>query len=135
MPLYICNAGKGVLDGSAKAKIAQAITDIHCAVTGAPDLFVHVAFFEEAPLFPLEEKALFVRGTIRQGRTEEQKREIAETIRASLVNSGGVEAAQTEVLIRETPASWVLEGGEIMPEPGEEAEWFAAHKAQRTGGV
>ena len=29
-------------------------------------------------------------------------------------------------------ASWVLEGGDIMPEPGEEAEWLAKHAAADT---
>ncbi len=135
MPLYICNTRKGALDSAAKAKIANAITDIHCAVTGAPAAFVHAAFFEEAPQFPLEGRSLFVRGTIRQGRTDEQKHEIAASIRAALVDAGGVAPGDTEVLIRETPASWVLEGGEIMPEPGEEAAWFAAHKEKQASEV
>jgi len=131
MPLYICNTRSGALDAAAKKKVAEAITNIHCSVTGAPASFVHAVFFEESPLFPLQEKVLFVRGTIRKGRSDEQKNEIAESIRASLVEHGGVEAALTCAQIRETPASWVLEGGEIMPEPGEEAEWFAAQEARR----
>ena len=46
MPLYICNSRKGTLDSAAKQKIARAITDTHCSVTGAPPLFVHAVFFE-----------------------------------------------------------------------------------------
>ena len=34
------------------------------------------------------------------------------------------------VLLLDTPASWVMEGGDIFPEPGEEAEWLAAHEAR-----
>lgn len=131
MPLYICNSRRDALDAAAKEEIAKAITRIHCSVTGAPDIFVHAVFFEESPLFPLEDKTLFVRGTIRKGRSDEQKNQIAESIRESLIQHGGVSAQQAGALIRETPASWVLEGGEIMPEPGEEAEWFAAQKAKR----
>lgn len=26
-----------------------------------------------------------------------------------------------------TPASWILEGGRVLPEPGEEAAWLADH--------
>ena len=130
MPLYICNTATGALDASAKAKIAQAITDIHCGVTGAPPLFVHAVFFEASPLFPLEDKTLFVRGTIRKGRSDQQKDEIARAIQAALVEIGGVPEQQTAAAIRETPASWVLEGGEIMPEPGEEDAWFAAQEAR-----
>ena len=131
MPLYICNTKKNALDQDGKAQIAQAITDIHCAVTGAPPCFVHAAFFEEAPQFPLNDKSLYVLGTIRKGRSDEQKNEIAEQIQRALVMHGAVDAQSVEALVRETPASWVLEGGEIMPEPGEEAEWFAAHEAKR----
>ena len=33
-----------------------------------------------------------------------------------------------DVKIFDTPAHWAMEGGEIMPEPGEEAAWLAAHQ-------
>ena len=131
MPLYICNVKKGSIDATAKKQIADAITNIHCSVTGAPASFVHAVFFEESALFPLEDKQLFVRGTIRKGRSTEQKNEIAEQIQASLAEYGKASLQNTEAVIRETPASWVLEGGEIMPEPGEEAAWFAAQEARR----
>ncbi|MEM9621163.1 MAG: tautomerase family protein [Pseudomonadota bacterium] len=131
MPLYICNARQGAIDGEAKQRIARDITDIHCAVTGAPPIFVHAVFFEEAAQFPLGDKTLAVRGTIRQGRSAAQKDEIASKITASLIRHGGIDSAQAAAEIRETPASWVLEGGEIMPEPGEEDAWFAAQQARR----
>ena len=130
MPLYICNARKGALDAQARQQIAQDITDIHCAVTGAPPLFVHTAFFEDSPIISLDDHVLSVRGTIRKGRSDQQKEEIATSIRKSLTERAGVPLSETETIIRETPASWVLEGGEIMPEPGDEAEWFAAQEAR-----
>ena len=130
MPLYICNCAKDALDSRARQKIAEDITRIHCAVTGAPPAFVHTAFFEEAPQFPLNEKTLFVRGTIRKGRSAVQKDNIANAVKASLMQHGGLGAADTDAVIRETPARWVLEGGEIMPEPGEEAAWLAAQEAK-----
>ena len=135
MPLYICNTKKDALDQEGKVNIANAVTDIHCTVTGAPPCFVHVVFFEETPLFPLDENSLFVRGTIRKGRSDQQKDKIANSIREALVAFGGVEKEDADAVIRETPASWVLEGGEIMPEPGEEAEWFAAQEARRASEV
>lgn len=27
------------------------------------------------------------------------------------------------------PASWIMEGGDILPEPGEEAAWLEKHNA------
>ncbi len=131
MPLYICNSQKGALDDTSKPAIAQAITDIHCTVTGAPPIFVHVVFFEDAPIVPLQDNTLAVRGTIRKGRSDQQKDDIAQAIEAALVEHAQVEPHRAHAQIRETPASWVLEGGEIMPEPGEEAEWFAAQEARR----
>ncbi len=131
MPLYICNSKKDVIDSKARQAIARDITRIHCAVTGAPESFVHAVFFEEAPQFPLDDKTLYVMGTIRKGRSDTQQQEIAQAIRASLAQQGGVGLEHTEARIRETPASWVLEGGEIMPEPGEEEAWFAAQAARR----
>jgi len=131
MPLYLCSAQKDTVTAAAKQQIAKDITAIHCEVTGAPPSFVHVAFFEDGALFPLEDKALVVMGTIRMGRTREQMEEITTAIRRSLSTHGGVDVALTEAHLRETPASWVLEGGEIMPEPGEEEAWFAAHEARR----
>lgn len=131
MPLYICNTKTGALDKKAKEKIAAVITQTHCSVTGAPEEFVHAAFFEDSPHFQLQNRMLRVIGTIRKGRNQAQKEQIAASIHAALVKYSKVEPQLAEVIIRETPASWVLEGGEIMPEPGEEADWLAAQEAKR----
>jgi hypothetical protein len=29
------------------------------------------------------------------------------------------------------PAAWIMEGGAVMPQPGDEAEWLARHGAAR----
>lgn len=131
MPLYICNTKTDALNSEMKHQISDQITHIHCDVTGAPAIFVHVVFLEESQLFPPQEKVLAVRGTIRKGRSMEQKANIATRIEAALAKYGKLAADQVEANIQETPASWVLEGGEIMPEPGEEEAWFAAHAAKR----
>ncbi|MEM6709747.1 MAG: tautomerase family protein [Pseudomonadota bacterium] len=130
MPLYLCNTKRDQLDGQAKQRIAHDITQIHCDVTGAPAKFVHVMFFEDAAHLPLEGKALRVRGSIRKGRSDDQKARIAAAIRSSLARHGKVVTEQADAVIQETPASWVLEGGEIMPEPGEEAAWLEAQAAR-----
>ncbi len=133
MPLYICSSRKNALDDKAKQEIAKSITNIHCSVTGAPASFVHAFFFEDSRQFPLNDKELIVRGTIRRGRSDQQKTEIKQAVNAALVKHSNADEHQVESLIRETPASWVMEGGEIMPEPGEEDEWFAAQEQRRQG--
>lgn len=127
MPLYVCNAAKGAIPNEAKPKIAADITRIHCDVTGAPPEFVHAFFVEEAPNQPLGEKTAFLFGSIRSGRTDEQKAQIVSRMQASVETHAGISLSDIDMVTVDVPASWVLEGGAIMPEPGEEAEWMAKH--------
>ncbi|WP_299326930.1 tautomerase family protein [Parasphingopyxis sp.] len=131
MPLYLCNATAGAISDDAKEKIAADITRIHCAVTDAPPIFVHAFFREDAAEMPLNGKTVFLMGSIRAGRNDEQKSRIVTEIRQSIHDHAAIPPDDIVVMIRDTPASWVMEGGDIMPEPGEEAEWLAAHEAQK----
>ncbi len=126
MPLYICNSRAGTIPASARPAIANDITEIHCDVTGAPPQFVHAFFLEDAPGPELGGRRAVVGGSIRGGRTDEQKRAIVERIEASLQRHAGLAAADIAVTTSDVPASWAMEGGEVMPEPGEEAAWLAA---------
>ncbi|GAB5455795.1 MAG: tautomerase family protein [Henriciella sp.] len=127
MPLYSCNAAPGAISDEAKPKIAADITRIHCDVTGAPPIFVHAFFFEDAPHQPLEGAKAFMFGSIRAGRTDAQKAQIIEDISASIHQHTGIPRAEIKMMTNDTPAKWVFEGGEVMPEPGEEAAWLAKH--------
>ncbi len=130
MPLYLCNAAKGALTDAAKEKIASDVTRIHCDVTDAPPDFVHVFFLEDAEHLPLNGQTALLIGSIRAGRTDEQKAQIVREIRAAFEAHTDIDPDKTFVTTVDTPASWVMEGGDILPEPGEEAEWMEAHKAQ-----
>ena len=132
MPLYMCNAAKGAIDDSAKPKIAADITRIHCDVTGAPPQFVHAFFVEESAAQPLNGKSAFLFGSIRAGRTDAQKAQIVTEIRRSIHTHTGIPIDDINVATADTPASWVMEGGDVMPEPGEEAEWLAQHAAKQS---
>ncbi len=127
MPLYVCNAAKGAIKDDAKPKIAADITRIHCDVTGAPPEFVHAFFVEDAPNQPLGEKTAFLFGSIRAGRNDKQRAQIVSQMRQSIETHAGIALDQIDMVTVDVPASWVLEGGAIMPEPGEEAEWMAKH--------
>lgn len=132
MPLYLTNAASGALSADAKKNIADAITHIHCAVTGAPPLFVHAFFAEGVPDLPLGDKSVLTVGSIRSGRTNAQKEEIKSGIREAVSRHADLPLEAVAVEIRETPALWAMEGGEIMPQPGEEAAWLAAHADKTT---
>ena len=127
MPLYICNAQPGTIPEPARAEIAADITAIHCDVTGAPPQFVHAFFLEDAAGPPLGGHRAVVGGSIRAGRTDEQKRAIVDRIGESLRRHAGLTEDEVHVSTSDVPASWAMEGGEVMPEPGQEAAWLAAH--------
>ena len=130
MPLYIVNSKPGSVAQAAKEKIAADITRIHCDVTDAPAKFVHVFFFEDGPMPPLGDKHAMVYGQIRHGRTDAQKAQICTEMKASVVGHCGLSADDVHAFTTDTPASWVMEGGDVLPEPGEEEAWLAAHEAK-----
>ena len=127
MPVYVCNAAKGAISHEAKEKIAADITRIHCAVTDAPPQFVHAFFLEEGAQRPLDGKQASLFGSIRAGRSDDQREQIAQEMTESIHRHAGIERSAIGAMIAEVPASWVMEGGEIFPEPGEEAAWLEQH--------
>ena len=127
MPLYLCNARPEAVPPKARAAIAADVTRIHCEVTGAPPSFVHVFFLEDLPSPPLGDHLAVVAGRIRQGRSDEQKRQITDGIAESLRRHAGLGPSDTSVSTIDIAASSVMEGGVVLPEPGEESEWLDEH--------
>lgn len=120
MPLYICGAPADVLDDQQRQRIATAITRIHCEVTGAPPAFAHVVFDESRTDYS-------VLGTIRAGRSDDTKAELKRHMARAVAETVGVGVETVSVVTVDIPASWVMEGGALLPEPGEEGDWLAAH--------
>lgn len=120
MPLYICSAPPDALNDRQRRRIAEAITRIHCELTGAPPTFAHVVFDES-------KAAYSVFGTIRAGRSDELKAALRQQMADAVAEAVGVDASAVAVLTVDVPASWVMEGGALLPEPGGEAEWLAEH--------
>ena len=128
MPLYLCNSRKGLISNQQKDWIAKDVTRIHCRVTGAPSTFVHVFFFEEAKLIPLGDYQALLYGQIRAGRTDQQKEELVERMSENISIHTGIHRDHLTAYTTDTPSSWVMEGGELLPEPGEEEAWLAKHE-------
>ena len=131
MPYYRCIIPKDSLTFEQRQDIALAFTDIHCGSTGAPRSFVSVAFFET----PQGEQSEFgsdyyLDGGNRAGRPEEVKQQLLDDLTQAFSDISGVPADQIPGRIRENPASWTMEGGFVLPEPGQEGpEWYAAAAA------
>ena len=121
MPLYICSTPADALDDAKRKRIAEEITRIHCDLTGAPAMFAHVVFDDS------KTGAYSVFGTIRAGRTDETKAELKRQMGQAVADTVGLEATDVAVVTSDVPASWVMEGGALLPEPGDEDGWLAAH--------
>jgi phenylpyruvate tautomerase PptA (4-oxalocrotonate tautomerase family) len=122
MPVYQCSISPARLDDAKREQIASGITRVHCESTGAPPDFAHVLFVD-AP----ETAGASVLGTIRAGRPEALKARMAAGVAEAVAKALGAEPEGVRVQLLEVPASWVMEGGAVLPEPGEEADWLARH--------
>lgn len=123
MPLYTVSTTSNT-PSTLKKQIAQLIVNVHCRITGAPETFVNVIFSKGVPL--KSNTSMHILGSVRKGRTNETsnvlKQELLEKI-SSLTNT---QQSSLDFSLFEVPAQWVMEGGEILPEPGEEdfCEWL-----------
>ena len=127
MPLYRCAVTPGLTGYEQRARISKEVTRIHCEVTDALPGFVHTFFSEDRDGKLPAGKRAFLLGSIRAGRTPEQKRRLVAEMTSALAGVLGIPAAEVAVVTADVPARWVMEGGAILPEPGEEAAWLAEH--------
>lgn len=127
MPVYTLACRRPLPNKTRKA-VADAIADIHCGVTGAPPEFVNVLFMDNHDV--AGGKMLGVIGNVRSGgnRNKELTDDLRDQLYRGIANAAGLDEAAVSCTLIGFPASWGMEGGEILPEPGEEAVWL-----QRTG--
>ncbi len=128
MPLYRCAVAEGLSTEAQRARIAVEVVRIHCGVTAAPPSFVHAFFAEHAPGELPPGKVAFVLGSIRWGRTDEQKARIVSELTDVVADVLGRGRDEIGVATVDVPSKWNMEGGELLPEPGEEAEWLERHR-------
>ena len=123
MPLYNI-ASRGSLNYETRKKAASAITDIHCGLTGAPPEFVNVFFMEGHRL--KGDATINVICNVRNGgnRNEELTENLRLKIRDGVAAATGIAPQRVSASLLGFPASWAMEGGEILPEPGEEEAWL-----------
>jgi phenylpyruvate tautomerase PptA (4-oxalocrotonate tautomerase family) len=126
MPMYTVSA-HSPLPENIRQPLAQLIMKVHCELTGAPETFVQVVMSFGVPL---EKKfSLQVFGNVRKGRTADAKQLLAQTLNREIAALLQITSTAVDVSLLEVPASWVMEGGEVLPEPGEEdqCEWLNDH--------
>ncbi len=127
MPLYRCLVRENLTSLEQRHEVSKEVTRIHCEITGAPPTFVHTFFTEDAGGdLPTDTGALLL-GSIRSGRTDEQKQQLVDDMQSSIASILDLASNEVTVATADIPARWVMEGGALLPEPGDEDAWLEKH--------
>ena len=103
-------------------KLVNLFTDAHCNIMIAPEQFVHVIFSDGIPL--RDNKYLYIHANVRKGRERNKISKLCETLTRECANILKVKEAEIHINLLEIDAKWIMEGGYVMPSPGEEDEWM-----------
>ncbi|WP_445360250.1 4-oxalocrotonate tautomerase family protein [Microbulbifer sp. EKSA005] len=122
MPLYTISTKRTLLDSEQQA-LVSAFTEAHCSITNAPAQFVQVVFSRGVRL--RSNSIVHILGSIRSGRSDKIKSELISAFVNSASQILSCPRSSCAVDLIDVPASWVIEGGAVMPEPGQEQEWLA----------
>lgn len=106
MPVYTCTTARGRLSADVKSGFAAEVTRIHSTVN--------------RPAHPL-----IVNGWVRSGHPEDDTSRLVAEIAGAATRITGFPAERVLVVIGNSPARFAIEGGRVLPEPGQEQAWFA----------
>jgi phenylpyruvate tautomerase PptA (4-oxalocrotonate tautomerase family) len=126
MPVYQIVTSGVELTEEQRAALATGITRTHHEITGAPDPFIRVAF-TPMPLGLMYtagriEPSLVLSGMCRAGRSDQTRHELLLKLYAVVQDVVDLPPDQVLVAVDETPSSWLMEGGLVLPEPTHDAE-------------
>jgi phenylpyruvate tautomerase PptA (4-oxalocrotonate tautomerase family) len=129
MPVYTCTAAASTLSVDAKAGLAAEVTRIHSAVNHVPSTYVNVVFNE----LPAENvytdgrpaQPLLINGWVRTGHPDDETSRLVAEIAEAATRVTGLPTERVLVVIQHSPARFAIEGGRVLPEPGEEKAWLA----------
>jgi phenylpyruvate tautomerase PptA (4-oxalocrotonate tautomerase family) len=129
VPIYTCTTNQSTLTADTKKTLAGEIATIHSEINHVPSTYVNVVFHElpagsvytdGVPASPV-----LVSGWIREGHPKAETTRLATEIAAAVTRIASVPAERVLVVFETSPASFAVEGGRVLPEPGEEAAWIA----------
>jgi phenylpyruvate tautomerase PptA (4-oxalocrotonate tautomerase family) len=132
MPVYTCTTVQSALSASAKADLAAEVTRIHSMINHVPGSYVNVVFHE----LPADgvytngqpAQPLLINGWVRTGHPEAQSSQLVAEIAAAASRVTGIPAKRILVVIQNSPAHLAIEGGRVLPAPGEEEAWLREHR-------
>jgi phenylpyruvate tautomerase PptA (4-oxalocrotonate tautomerase family) len=114
-----------------KFTLARAITRIHADVTGAEAYFAQV-IFRQLDLHDcfiggalLDEPHIFLNGQIRQGRSEQMKKQLLVELEVAIQTITALAGHQIWAYIDEIVPGQMIEYGQILPAVGDDGAWFS----------
>ena len=124
VPIYQCSSPEGLLDESARGKLAEEITRIHCDATGVPPSFVNV-IFTDVPggrYFVAGKPSAhsFLNAAIRVGHDVATRQSILRNLSQMWTRLTGQPEEELLISLWENPAENAMEAGSIFPAVGEE---------------
>lgn len=129
MPFYQMHVPAGSLSPQTKADLAAGIVEMHLRLAGGLKQFVNVLIHEYAPdnfYVGGEPNSRYILTTmIRAGRSKEVRANLLHEYSALFSRITGIDEHLLLVGLEEAQASNLMEGGHVLPEPGQEAEWLA----------
>ncbi|WP_300426493.1 hypothetical protein [uncultured Thalassolituus sp.] len=120
MPLYNV-AVRGELTQAQRSAVSLAVIKAHCGETDAPEHFVNVYVQDRVSL--KADTQCHVNGVVRLREASDANSRIASAVSASIASLLNLEETTIDIVLTDIPASWAMEGGEILPEPGQEGGW------------
>jgi len=124
VPIYQCISPEGLLDESARGKLAEEITRIHCDATGVPPSYVNVIFTEvpDGRYFVAGKPSAHsvVNAAIRAGHNVATRQTILRNLSQTWTRLTGQPEEELLISLWENPAENAMEAGSIFPAVGEE---------------
>ena len=130
MPTYTVTNSNFNLTSKQQKNLAEGITKVHNAVTGANTYFAQVIFNKTKKNNhfmggkKVKEPSLFLLGQIRAGRPKKVKDKLISELKNILVKKSKLDETKVWAYIVDLPPSQMIEYGSVLPESGKEKEWF-----------
>ncbi len=131
MATYSVNYAGFSLSTHQKFNLARSITKIHADVTGAEAYFAQV-IFKQLDLHDcfiggvlLDEPHIFLSGQIRNGRSEQMKKQLLVELEVAIQSITTLAGHQIWAYIDEITPSQMIEYGQILPAVGDDGVWFS----------
>ncbi len=132
MPIYTCTIRESALATATKAALAREIARIHSSINHVPSTYVNVVFHElpadDVYTDGVPASPVLVSGWAREGHPAAETTRLATEIAAAVARIADIADELVLVVIQTTPARFAVEGGRVLPEPGQEQAWIAGDK-------